>query len=571
MKQIKGWLKQQTPKAPKIDVQSFIDNIDKGVFRVDPRNEAWVLVNPPIFRMLGYDTRKEFLKIPFTNHFHRPAHARRMLGLSQVEQDRYHAQIPMVTKDGTILQVVVNAVANEDSPKDRWIDGTFETITDLTSSFETITDLINNLERMKRLNAAYESFVPQKLLTGLGKDNIGEVRLNDRKQKKMTILFSDIRSFSSLSERMSLEENFNFINSYLSWMSPCVRRNNGFINKYIGDAIMALFDGDADDALRCAIEMLNELKQFNKGRERAGYRSVEIGIGLNTGTLMMGTVGVVGHMEGTVIGDAVNAAARMEALTKKYQAPLLISEHTYHALKEPHKFSTRFVDRALVKGRNEPIAIYEVFDADPPDRFELKSDSKATFESAMYHFLYHDMEQGQQMLKQLQDRYPGDPVLKRYEASQADTLKQDISPWKNRDQSELKDELICDIPILDDDHVELFCLTEELMENVKRNRSDDIFIKGLITLRTKASRHFQMEEEMMRQSNYPEIDYHINLHDGFLKNIESILDIQANIQQEQQEIPLHLLLRIETLFVEWLVNHEIVADRHYISSLMSYL
>jgi class 3 adenylate cyclase len=134
----------------------------------------------------------------------------------------------------------------------------------------------------------------------------------------MSILFSDIRSFTTLSESMMPDENFAFINAYLERMGPVIRDHNGFIDKYIGDAIMALFK-NADDALRAGLAMLDTLDQFNAGRRAAGQQPIAIGIGINTGSLMLGTIGERHRMDGTVISDAVNLAARVESLTKDYK------------------------------------------------------------------------------------------------------------------------------------------------------------------------------------------------------------------------------------------------------------
>ncbi|MGA1165201.1 MAG: adenylate/guanylate cyclase domain-containing protein, partial [bacterium] len=134
-----------------------------------------------------------------------------------------------------------------------------------------------------QLNRAYERFVPKEFLKLLNKENILEVQIGDHAEMPMSILFSDIRSFTSLSERLSPAENFRFINSYLGLMGPVIRRNRGIIDKFIGDAIMALFQVEPDDAVRGALEMIRSLRWYNQGRSRAGYSSVRIGIGIHSG------------------------------------------------------------------------------------------------------------------------------------------------------------------------------------------------------------------------------------------------------------------------------------------------
>src|SRR4030042_2883471 len=161
-----------------------------------------------------------------------------------------------------------------------------------------------DLSRSK-LKRAYDRFVPQQFFKLLGIEDITKVKWGDQVERTMTILFSDIRNFTSLSESMSPQQNFDFINSYLSQMEPVISQNGGMIDKYVGDAIMVLFPNGADDALNGSIAMLRMLESYNQERSKAGYSSIRIGIGLNTGLLMLGTVGGKNRMQGTVISDAV--------------------------------------------------------------------------------------------------------------------------------------------------------------------------------------------------------------------------------------------------------------------------
>jgi signal transduction histidine kinase/class 3 adenylate cyclase/ActR/RegA family two-component response regulator len=226
---------------------------------------------------------------------------------------------------------------------------------------------------LHNINAAYSRFVPHQFLELLNKESIIDIKLADQVEKEMTILFSDIRGFTSLSENMTPQQNFKFINSYLSKMEPIITEYNGFIDKYIGDAIMALFPTNADDAVRASISMLQKLKIYNQERHRASYKAIKIGIGLNTGALMLGTVGGENRMDGTVISDAVNLASRMEGLTKRFDIGLLISENTYANLKNPSAYAIRMIDRVKVKGKNIPVTVYEVFDTDPNIELKLKT------------------------------------------------------------------------------------------------------------------------------------------------------------------------------------------------------
>ncbi|OQY53017.1 MAG: hypothetical protein DRR08_10755 [Candidatus Parabeggiatoa sp. nov. 2] len=203
----------------------------------------------------------------------------------------------------------------------------------------------------------------------------------------MTIMFSDIRGFTSLSENMTPEENFNFINHYLSQMEPIIDKHHGFIDKYIGDAIMALFPTSANDAVQGAIAMLKQLDKTNQAQERAGSQPIQIGIGLHTGPLMLGTVGGPNRMDGTVIADAVNLASRVEGLTKTYGTPLLITEQTYLRLIDPLQYHIRVIDAVKVKGKSEVVTVYEIYGAEPPEILAVKEQTRDNFEEGFV--LYH--------------------------------------------------------------------------------------------------------------------------------------------------------------------------------------
>ncbi|MEG3844496.1 ATP-binding protein, partial [Microcoleus sp. herbarium14] len=175
---------------------------------------------------------------------------------------------------------------------------------------------INTQIRLAKLNAAYGRFVPHDFLSLLEKPSIIEVKLGDNQERDMTVLFADIRSFTALSEQMTPPENFAFINTYLGRVSPAIRKNHGFIDKYIGDAVMALFPTFPEDGVRAAIDMQQEVNFFNEQREKNGLFPIKIGVGLHAGNLMLGTIGERERMESTVIADAVNLASRLEGLTK---------------------------------------------------------------------------------------------------------------------------------------------------------------------------------------------------------------------------------------------------------------
>ena len=215
-----------------------------------------------------------------------------------------------------------------------------------------IEQYISNISRM---NEAYFRFVPKQFLEFLGAESILDIKLGDQVQKEMSVLFTDIRGFTALSEEMTPKENFDFLNEYLSEMEPVISRNHGFIDKYIGDSIMALFTGKVENAIDAAIEMRAALADINLQRKLENKLAVNSGIGINTGNLMLGIVGGHGRMDGTVVSDAVNLASRVEGLTKIYGASIIISQDTLIKLKDPGRYNYRFLDVVKVKGKGSRL------------------------------------------------------------------------------------------------------------------------------------------------------------------------------------------------------------------------
>ena len=239
------------------------------------------------------------------------------------------------------------------------------------------------LDAELELTDSYGRFVPHQFLNLLGCESIVDVNLGDHVQEEMSVLFADIRDFTTLSETLTPQENFDFINGYFSRMEPAIVSNNGFIDKYIGDAIMALFSDCADDAVKAGIAMLHILTEYNQHRQSVGYIPIQIGIGINTGTLMLGTVGGQSRMDSTVISDAVNLASRIEGLTKNYGVPLLISHATFERLQNPTDYAIRIVDKVQVKGKSQFVTVYEVFDAETPEKRSAKLENLDVYTEAM--------------------------------------------------------------------------------------------------------------------------------------------------------------------------------------------
>jgi class 3 adenylate cyclase/HAMP domain-containing protein len=278
---------------------------------------------------------------------------------------------------------------------------------------ESRNKLRSAYEHQIDLTDAYSRFVPKQILSTLNKKSILELGLGDNIQKEMTIMFSDMRSFTSISESLSPEEVFRYINNYLKQVGPIVRRHNGYIDKFIGDAIMALFP-DAESAITAAIEMQREVEKLNRRLAEGGQLRIKIGIGIHTGVMMLGTIGESERMEGTVISDVVNVASRIEGLTKIYEAPILISSSTSMKLKEASEFNLRKLDRVRVKGKQQWVDIVEVVDGESGERFRSKLETKQAFEDAVAAFQNQRFEEALQRFSELGGRQEDDRAVAIY-------------------------------------------------------------------------------------------------------------------------------------------------------------
>lgn len=412
-----------------------------------------------------------------------------------------------------------------------------------------------------KLKLAYDRFVPQEFFKLLGKEDITKVKLGDQVERTMTILFSDIRDFTSLSEAMSPQQNFNFINSYLSQMEPVISQYGGMIDKYIGDAIMALFPKGADDALNGSISMLNRLDSYNQGRRKAGYRSIKIGIGLNTGHLMVGTVGGKNRMEGTVISDAVNLASRIEGMTKHYGVNLLISEHTYHNLKNIKDYCIRFLDRVLVKGKSQPQSVYEVFSADEASIKEVKSKTIKMFEEALACYHLKQVEKARNLLHKCLAANPEDIPAQLY----LDRCERFLDNGVHEGTGEIDKNIVWDekmkvgINEIDIQHQELFEHTNSLMNAIRERKDQNEVEKVISFLNEYVINHFRDEEEIMQEHNYPFLSFQKEQHENFIKYFKGV----ENELKEMTESRTYLMFRIQLLIVDWLVTHTYKEDRHF--------
>jgi adenylate cyclase len=219
---------------------------------------------------------------------------------------------------------------------------------------------ITNEKRLKSTMARYmDPSLADRVLAG-GGDLLGGTNV------LATVLFSDIRDFTPLTEELGAQATVALLNEYFTIMVDCIQREGGVLDKFIGDAIMAIFglpiaqDDDEDRAVRAGIAMLRGLAAWNAERVAEGKKPVDMRIGISTDMVLSGNIGSPKRMDYTVMGDGVNIASRLEGAAKQYGARFLIGESTYRRLKGTYRM--REIDRVLVKGKTQPVLVYEVLD-----------------------------------------------------------------------------------------------------------------------------------------------------------------------------------------------------------------
>ncbi len=264
---------------------------------------------------------------------------------------------------------------------------------------------------LHRINTVTSRFVPTEFIRSLGKSNLTELKLGDLAEKVVTVFFSDIRNYTGLSETMTPAENFRFVNSYAGRMGPIIQSHQGFVNQYLGDGIMAIFQHAADDALLASIAMQHRMVNYNAERVAQGRRPIRVGMGLHTGQLVMGIIGDERRTDAATISDTVNTASRMETLTKTLGAQILLSEQSVSSLQRPEDYRLRYLGKVKVKGKKAPVGVYECFDGDSPEQAELKQSLEVQFKEAIAHYLDQDFDLAISIWQDMLNANPADRVV----------------------------------------------------------------------------------------------------------------------------------------------------------------
>jgi adenylate cyclase len=268
-------------------------------------------------------------------------------------------------------------------------------------------------EKEKRhIKSAFQHYVPAKVVEEIT-ENIEKLKLGGEK-RELSVLFSDIRGFTTMSETLPPEDLVRLLNTYLTRMTEQVFKHDGLLDKYIGDAIMAVYGAPIhrpDHALlacHTALDMMRELRGLQAEWKHEKRPAIDIGIGINTGTMIVGNMGSVNRFDYTVIGDSVNLGSRIEHLNKEYGTHILISEFTYADVRDKIK-AVREVDVTAVRGRGASVRIYELI----PDGEYKNLDWLDEFDTAREHFHAGRMAKAKPLFERLAKAI-GDPVSKHY-------------------------------------------------------------------------------------------------------------------------------------------------------------
>lgn len=301
----------------------------------------------------------------------------------------------------------------------------------LLANQEFAADIRAHNESLRLLSNSYSRFVPFAFLKLLGRDSLLSVMPGDHVRLDMTVLYADLRGFTTLAEKLGAEGIFVILKDCVAAMEPSIVASGGFINHYQGDAITALFPYGADSALEAAKGMMLALGNYNANRALQGEASLRVGIGINYGELMLGAIGSAGRLDVNVVGDTVNLTARTEGLNKLFGSTCMVTELTVEKLKHPERFALRELDRVVVAGRSDPVVVHELLDCDPPATHQLKVEGAEAFARGLDLYRKGAFALAIGMFAEVTARHPQDSAAALYVQRCAELLRKAPSPGWN--------------------------------------------------------------------------------------------------------------------------------------------
>ena len=327
------------------------------------------------------------------------------------------------------VNITLTPLFGKNSTKGRLQKGSEKTINpikdpsvkyDLTVGREIIGAMlmIEDISSEKRMKSTMSRYMDPELADQLMATGGENEDIMGGKQSVGTVLFSDVRSFTTITEELGAQGTVKLLNDYFTIMVDCITDEGGMLDKFIGDAMMCIFgtpvphEDDPDRAVRAAIRMMTDLKTFNEKRANEGKMAIDHGMGINTDSIVSGNIGSPKRMDYTVIGDGVNLAARIESACKQYGAHILISEFTYKAVKATYR--TRQVDYVIVKGKTEPVGVYEVLDFHDDDSYPNLVEALGMFNDGYRSWNHGKWDQAIKLFNSVLKINPKDKAAKLY-------------------------------------------------------------------------------------------------------------------------------------------------------------
>lgn len=270
------------------------------------------------------------------------------------------------------------------------------------------------LQRTQAVNQSISRFVPDHALQLLGCTDVTEVAAGAQRELDMSVLFADIRNFTTMSEKMTSQETFNFLNAYLNRVGPVIREHNGFIDKYMGDGIMALFPFSANDAVDAILHLARELREYNQVLQQAGYAPIKVGMGLSYGRVSVGTLGEAQRIDVTAVSDTVNLAARLQELARRFGVSVLLSELLFQQVSCLGDDDYRLVGQVRLKGKEESVTVFEVISVRNADEADSLRLTKGIFERGIHSYWQQEYARAGELFRKCLDLAPGDRIAELY-------------------------------------------------------------------------------------------------------------------------------------------------------------
>ena len=275
---------------------------------------------------------------------------------------------------------------------------TSDEVGELGERFNMMASSINQyLGEVTKLSNSYFRFVPEQFLKVLGKTNMTQIHLGEQQNKKMTILICSMRGFDTFSAKLSTEETFGFINSFLKKFGPIIREHGGFISRYQGPGMLTMFQGDAAAAVHAAIQIRRTLAVYNVQRQSVGYEPIEINISLHYGDVMLGIIGEEQRIESSVVSSHVAMALELEKTAEKLGCNIVITQEALNSIRHEAIGAYRKLGALEMIGRSETVELYDLYEGDPEALKRLKHESKAAFEKSIQLFRsgkFYDAREG---------------------------------------------------------------------------------------------------------------------------------------------------------------------------------